>query len=533
MADFRAGMRRASEERIKARADRYNTAQEEKQLRKHYEHNGQFAALLQNPRVLAEVARPRAKDQPADAAPEVDYRKFHALLNSGRVMVGADGAVAVAPAGRKSVRELRRREEAGDNFDPLTMNRDLGAGEQVVNRAARGALNDGFIMGVEGGQRALTGTLKRAGAEVALNEELADLMGDTRKGVEAAFKVNPDRMSGAEGLLGDVAQGVGQMASTLPLAANSGLLAAQVAGQMFQQGYDDAVASGAGDDTAFKAGVGNMPAGALEFLADKFLVGKAGKALTKKLTVGGVAKKLLEGFAAEAPTESVQQGWQNYLAKELVGYAPDRDLGDGVLYSGLVGGLTGSTVTGAPASVNYGLGKTGDVLARVKVGKGEQATVSADGEVAKVAAKPAANGAVAADGGTASVEWQLAEQIVRDLPAAERDTALRQMGFDPAQYAAAKEGSAERRQGFDAGLKQRAEEGRAEGERVRVEREAERQRSIEEEAQRQRERAAEDEQARAAEEARRAALTDEERATEDEQSALEEAQRQAEAEARR
>lgn len=228
----------------------------------------------------------------------------------------------------------------------------IGPAQQLVNRAGRGAVNDAVLSGLEGfAEMSAAG----AGGEVRrANRQAAEQIQGAKQEVEKALPINPERMQGVEGFAGDVSQGVGQMVGNL--ATGGGIVSAQLTfGQMFQQGFEDAKANGATDEAAAQVGFLNLPAGAVEYLADRFALGKAKEAVSRPQVAGRLARKFAEGFASEAPTEAGQTAWQNLIANSLVGYDPERSTGEGVLYSGAVGGVVGGTVTGVPASARAGV----------------------------------------------------------------------------------------------------------------------------------------------------------------------------------
>jgi hypothetical protein len=144
-----------------------------------------------------------------------------------------------------------------------------------------------------------------------------------------------------------VAKGVGQAVAMIPaMLAGLGLPAS--AGQLFDQGYQDAKDSKADDDTAVAAGVANLPSALLEFAAEKVQLApllkgfRAGK-VSKEALSKALVKRGLQAFGAESTTEAAQQLLQNANAR--ASYDLDRDLSEGVGQSALIGGLTGATVS--------------------------------------------------------------------------------------------------------------------------------------------------------------------------------------------
>jgi len=278
------------------------------------------------------------------------------------------------------------------------LERSGGKLKQSGKLLLRGATSEGLYAGSEGASRAVSGIPELAGEVVARLEDLRDAASDlspheqlaraearrernrerlkdlaveapalkasldvvkgyadatheTRESIRAALPVDPEF---AGTLPGQIAQGIGQAAGTLPTFVVPGAGAGMSLGQLYQQGFDDAKAHGEDDAKAHLAGVANLPAAGLEYAADKLIVGKLLKPLRGKMTVGQFAKDVLAAGAVEGGTEGAQQAWQNYVAKELAKYDPDRPLDDQVLNSVLVGAVVGGAVTGGGALASEG-----------------------------------------------------------------------------------------------------------------------------------------------------------------------------------
>lgn len=256
---------------------------------------------------------------------------------------------------------------------------------KVVNQAVQGALDQGFYSGVGGAARAvasspvarlsdrfadwaqekiqgfpLTAEQKAMRAEQrgrsaenfgAANrtvEAYAEGTDLTRQSIRAAAPVDPEF---ARSLSGQIVAGLGQVSGTLPLYAIPGAGPGVTIGQMFDQGYQDAKQSGADDATARDAGYANIPAAALDVAADRLVIGKILKPLKGKLTVGQLLKSVGAGALSQGGSEGAQQLWQNYVAKELVGYDPNRQLDDQVINSIIVGTVVGGVATGVGQGV--------------------------------------------------------------------------------------------------------------------------------------------------------------------------------------
>lgn len=213
-----------------------------------------------------------------------------------------------------------------------------------------------------------------------------------RAAVREALPVDPEF---ARSLTGQIIGGLGQAAGTLPLYAVPGAGPGVTIGQMFDQGYQDAKQSGADEDTARAAGFANVPAAALDVAADRLVIGKILKPLKGRLTVGQLAASIGAGAVGEGGTEGVQQVWQNLIAKQLVGYAPERALDDEVINSIIVGAVVGGTVTAAGQAATQVAGRRRD------------GGPAAPGEAAAPAPAPRpapADEAAAAFGGEAAAE---------------------------------------------------------------------------------------------------------------------------------
>lgn len=163
---------------------------------------------------------------------------------------------------------------------------------------------------------------------------------------------------------GQVIQGIGQIAAQGVAAAATGplaplTLAASGAGQLFEEGYQDQIRSGANEETAkenaWKYTASSLP---LEYLADAAVVGGLFRGipkrlLTKGMTVGDAAKEVAKYVAVtsqlEGGTEAAQQMILNTLAVD-----PNRKLSDGVLDSYLIGATVGGIAGGGTSAAGYG-----------------------------------------------------------------------------------------------------------------------------------------------------------------------------------
>lgn len=155
----------------------------------------------------------------------------------------------------------------------------------------------------------------------------------------------------ANSLGGQIVEGIGQAIGTLPTYAVPGVGPAHTIGQMYTAGRDDAVANGATPEQAHQAGILNVPAAAVDVVADKLLIGKILKPLRGKMTLGRLASEVATAAAANGVSEGVQQAWLNTIAANLSGYDPDRELDDDVIRSVVVGAAVGGGVAGGGSLV--------------------------------------------------------------------------------------------------------------------------------------------------------------------------------------
>jgi hypothetical protein len=213
-------------------------------------------------------------------------------------------------------------------------------------RAAQVQQIRGRMQAIEADKAAALG-----GAESFQGEQLKPLtrtFAGARQAVRDAFPVSPEFESS---LGGQIISGLGQAVGTLPFYLVPVAGGSMSVGQLFQEGYDDAVRRGADEATANKAGAANVPASALDILSDRLVVGRVLKPLKGKMSVGQLARSVAVSSAAEGVTEGAQQAWQNLVARNLVGYDPERQLDDEVINSIIVGAVVGGTVTGVGGAV--------------------------------------------------------------------------------------------------------------------------------------------------------------------------------------
>jgi len=188
-----------------------------------------------------------------------------------------------------------------------------------------------------------------------IEDTVKDLVGDLSPEEQDMFAVK-------------LAQGVGNMGGFMlgglggKVLKMSPLLTTAALGSAVQASseYEAAVESGATPEQASKVFWLNSIIGTTEAIPiagafrklDKYSGGLATGALAKKLssTVGGrIANETLQGFAQEAVQESTTQILSNTVAKNV--YDVTRGIWDGVLESGVIGGITGSMMNAAVSTI--------------------------------------------------------------------------------------------------------------------------------------------------------------------------------------
>lgn len=253
---------------------------------------------------------------------------------------------------------------ADDPFTPM----------DVPNQFARGAFNDGVMATGRGlatmAQGALHAIPERyrdaavtslAGAMPLAGAGLAIGMGDGRSPARvaddfltgyrdeatswqrAADKALPVSESFQRSLAGDVTRGFGQLVPTIAT-GGMGKAASAVAalGQTYDEGFQEALAENGGDeeDAHFKA-LKYLPSAALDYVGDRFIVGKVFKPLTGRISVGKLAARIAGGALVEGATEGAQQAWLNAVLGKLSQFDPSRMLDDEIIRSFVVGGIVG------------------------------------------------------------------------------------------------------------------------------------------------------------------------------------------------
>ncbi len=246
-----------------------------------------------------------------------------------------------------------------------------GAVKQAAKSFARGALAEGIYSAIEGGSRALASLLPEDRADSipkSIRDTLTGYANATALLRNQIRKALPVDEKFGQSKVGQISQGLGQAAGTLPLSVlgPAATLATSVS-QIYDEGYQDAIQSGASPEQAHQAAMKYLPAASLDYLSDRLIIGKLLKPLKGKITVRQILKDVLVTGAAEGGTEGAQQGYLNWIAKTLEGYDPNRTLDKEVLDSIIVGAVVGGGITGGGLGVKKALGgNTGPIPASQK-----------------------------------------------------------------------------------------------------------------------------------------------------------------------
>lgn len=297
---------------------------------------------------------------------------------------------ALADDAAKLEQHKRAREAVGRLMQPVAQvatpvapAEQAGTVTQAGRSFARGATAEGIYAAGEGGARLFSQSPVRRGIEALEDWATEKIQGfpltpqqvETRKKLrqraaektgsatvdrfardyaQATSKLREDIRRAlpvdqkfAQSLTGQISQGAGQLAGTaLTAVATGGTGVAGVSlGQIYDEGYQDAIQSGATPEQAHSAAMKYLPAAAVDTLADRLVVGKLLKPLVGKMTVGQFLKDVLKTGAIEGATEGAQQAYLNQVASKLEGYDPNRPFDKEVLDSFIVGTALGSSAT--------------------------------------------------------------------------------------------------------------------------------------------------------------------------------------------
>lgn len=286
----------------------------------------------------AELMAKRAQPVAPAEAPPAENPNGGDLAQTGKAFARGATSEGIYAAGEGAARvfassPMQRAIEAGqDKITELVQGFPL-TDKQKADRAQRRA-DDRKGTLAEGADAAVAGYA----------EQTARLRDTLRK----ALPVDQKFM---ESKLGQIAQGVGQAAGTLPAAAlGAPAMAAASIGQIYDEGFQDAKQAGQDDATAHRTAMKYLPAAGLDYLSERLIVGKLMKPLVGKTTVGQVLKDIVATAATEGGTEGAQQLYLNQIAKNLEGYDPQRPFDKEVLDSMIVGAVVGGGVTATGAA---------------------------------------------------------------------------------------------------------------------------------------------------------------------------------------
>jgi len=188
-----------------------------------------------------------------------------------------------------------------------------------------------------------------------IDDTVKDLVGDLTPEEQGMFAVKLAQAGG--NMLGFTFGGLGGKVLKMSPLLTTAALGSAVQGA---SEWDAAIQSGSTPEEAAKVFWLNSVIGTTEALPimgafrklDKYTGGLATGALAKKLasSAGGrMTNEMVGGFVNEAAQESVTQLLSNTVAKNT--YDVTRSIWDGVLESGAIGGIIGSTMTGALSAI--------------------------------------------------------------------------------------------------------------------------------------------------------------------------------------
>ncbi len=167
-------------------------------------------------------------------------------------------------------------------------------------------------------------------------------------------------------------QGIGQLPATIGVGVatgGAGLFSFNAA-QMGTEAFDDAIAHGADENTAFQAMLMSLPAAGLETVADKLVLinplrAKIPKGFVDKLK--HIGTEAVSGAATEGGTEFGQQLWGNMAARA---YDENRDAFKGATMATAVGAIVGGFAkAGITGFAQYGQAAAAKRLQKVNTAK--------------------------------------------------------------------------------------------------------------------------------------------------------------------
>lgn len=170
----------------------------------------------------------------------------------------------------------------------------------------------------------LTGAAEVAGAIKSEFGGIADTLEKKAGEVQAYSEANRDRSRDAN-FGSQLAEAAGNFAGQIGVTAMGKVpgIVSNV-GQMFQQEYAAAKENGADTNTAYMAGIANLPAAFLDYFAES----KIGLSLLPQgaRTAKGVVTKLLANAGIEGATEVLQDEYSNWLAGNAIKYDEIRSI---------------------------------------------------------------------------------------------------------------------------------------------------------------------------------------------------------------
>lgn len=266
-----------------------------------------------------------------------------------------------------SIDELQQRLSAieSDIFAPKEEQKDSEpVGLPFVEGDRSSTLASDYVKSFFGGLVDMPAQTVEGLTSMAGNRKLANSISRTRDNLQDAFTGDiPDEIKSNFGykipdaisrLPGYVLLAIGTRGRSLAVKGPSWL---GLGANAFQQGADDFIAS-TGDPTrelteeefqqSRQVGAVTMPA---IMLLERFggkqiadVVFQGAKTVTAKKALSRITQ-LAKAPASEAVTEGLQTFSQNFIAKELQGYDPDRKLDEGIIESMLLGGIASGTYT--------------------------------------------------------------------------------------------------------------------------------------------------------------------------------------------
>lgn len=191
-----------------------------------------------------------------------------------------------------------------------------------------------------------------------IGNKLTNYADDTHALREQLREDLPVSQQFAASMPGQISQGLGQLVGTLPTQVIPGFMPVVTAGQIYQNGYDDAIAHGMSAEDANKAAMENLPSAVPAYLLHKLVISKILAPLVGKVTIGQAAKYIAVAAAAGGADMAAQTLWANNVAKNIAKYDPNRPLTEGVVNGMILGAVANAAATGAGMAASHGLSNT-------------------------------------------------------------------------------------------------------------------------------------------------------------------------------